>query len=170
MLGGIFPALECAGFVETHVLGPGSLEADPASDRGVDVLARLLEAFVGSAAGHRVGAEVVARGAGLGAREAVEADERVVDFAEGPPAGPLAGLLIVGAVVVVAVDEEVRVEVEPGLEAAHHPGQGDVGEVGVVVATTAIGVDAWEPDLFQVGRVVVTKLPEGGGEGLAVLV
>ena len=158
----VFPALEGARFVETDILWPGALQADATPDGSVDVLACLFEAFVGGAARHGVGAEVVARRADFGAGEAVETDEGVVDLAEGPPAGSLAGLVVVGAVVVVAVDEEVRVEVEPGLEAAHHPGEGDVGEVGVVVAAAAVGVDAREPDLFQVGDVVVAELPEGG--------
>lgn len=47
-------------------------------------------------------------------------------------------------------EDVVAVELDEGLELGHHPCEGDVRELGVVVAATDVGVDAWEPDLFEV--------------------
>lgn len=32
----------------------------------------------------------------------------------------------------------------------HHPGEGDVRDLGIVIAATDVGVHAWEPDLFEI--------------------
>jgi len=44
----------------------------------------------------------------------------------------------------------VSVELDEGLELGHHPREGDVRELGVVVTTTDVGMDAWKPDLFEI--------------------
>ena len=69
-------------------------------------------------------------------------------------------------------DDVLGVEVEERVELCHHPRQGDVCGARVGVAAADIGVHAGEPALHErVGQQLpLGLLPDGGREGLAVLV
>lgn len=88
-----------------------------------------------------------ARGA---AANGIDPCVRVLDLAKGPGTHGLAGVLAVVLGCFVGFVEEVgKSHVEEGLELRHHPCEGYVGELLVVVTAADIGVHAGEPDLTE---------------------
>lgn len=69
---------------------------------------------------------------------------------KGPGADGLAVVDVIAASQLGLAEDVVAVELDEGLELGHHPCEGDVRELGVVVAATDVGVDAWKPDLFKI--------------------
>jgi len=70
----------------------------------------------------------------------------------------LSGVDVVAPVELVLTDDVVPVELDEGIQLGHHPREGDVGDLSVIVTATNIGVDAWEPDLFEILRLHTSPL------------
>lgn len=60
------------------------------------------------------------------------------------------GVDVMAPIQLVLTDDVAGVELDEGGQLRHHPCEGDVGEFGVVVAASDVGMNAWEPDLFEV--------------------
>ena len=66
----------------------------------------------------------------------------------------------------------VFIEIQEGVQAAHHPGQRDVCHAGIRICTADVRMHTREPALLKDGgkELAPGLLPDGGREGLAVFV